>query len=153
MQDTIGKGLNKFQDSIDKNKKKLDTMKEISKFNDMTKKISDQKTNLLIELGNATYYKFRNGKIEDFELIKICERFIELDTIIYTNKKKVNELSKSEDLKCSCGMKLEVDNTFCGNCGSKVEILKESDDINCSICECKIPNNSKFCPCCGSKRY
>lgn len=152
MQDTIGKGLNKLQDSIDKNKNKLDTIKEVSRLNDITKKVSEKKTNLLIELGNATYLKFREGKIEDYELQSICNKFVVLDSMIYKNKRKIDELSQSKDIRCSCGMQLDESIKFCGNCGNKVEKLVQINNTICRICEEEIPNNSRFCPCCGNRR-
>ena len=109
-------------------------------------------TNLLIELGNATYLKFREGKIEDYELQSICNKFVVLDSMIYKNKRKIDELSQSKDIRCSCGMQLDESIKFCGNCGNKVEKLVQINNTICRICEEEIPNNSRFCPCCGNRR-
>lgn len=153
VEDTIGMGLSKIQDGLDKSKNKVGSMKEISKLNKTIEDISAKKAEVLLEVGMNVYKKVREGIIKDEEIIEKCKNIVGFDYIIYDNKIKIEELKKvNEGFTCSCGKTLTYEDKFCGGCGNKVEIPVENIEyVTCNNCEMNINSDLNFCPCCGIK--
>lgn len=154
VENTIGSGLSKIQETLDKSKNKVVEMKEVSKINKTIEDLNIKKSELLLEIGIDTYKKVRAGIIQDDEIAEKCKRIVGFDYILYDNKKKLDVLKKeAEGFACSCGNKLTYEDKFCGDCGKKVEIPveDESDTIICNNCEMEINYNVNFCTCCGIK--
>lgn len=153
VQNTIGMGLSKLQDGIDKSKSKVDLMKEISKMNKTIEDISAKKADAILEIGLMCYQKIREGSLEDKEIKEKCESITGFDYIIYDNKRKIYEISKiDKGFLCECGNNVSQEDKFCGACGKKIEEkIEEFNYIVCNNCEMSIIENAKFCPCCGMK--
>lgn len=152
-EETIGSGLSKIQDGLDKGKNKVGLMKEISRLNKIIEDANVKKTEVLIELGISAYKKIREELIVDSELVEKSQSIMGFDYIIYNNKRKIENLKiENEGFKCSCGNTLNYQDKFCGGCGKKVEIKSEDIEcITCINCEAEIVSGSTFCPCCGLK--
>lgn len=131
----------------------LDKLKQIEELNNTIKDINSKKAKAILELGIYVYQLLRDGAIKDEDIDKKCEPIIGFDHILYDSKIKVENLRKEIDgYKCDCGATVNYDDKFCGVCGKKVEIPKDTVDyISCSRCFSEIDKNSKYCPCCGIK--
>lgn len=153
VQNTIGMGLSKLQDGIDKSKSKVDLMKEVSKMNKNIEDISAKKADLLLEIGLMCYQKVREGTLEDYEIKEKCKSITGFDYLIYYNKMKIDEISNiNKGFLCECGNSVSQEDKFCGSCGKKIEEkIEECNYIVCNNCEMSIIENAKFCPCCGMK--
>ncbi|MEG0577892.1 MAG: zinc ribbon domain-containing protein [Romboutsia sp.] len=151
IEDTIGRGLSKVQDSFDKSKGKVEMMKEVSRLNKIIEEVNYKKAEVLLAIGMDIHRKVRAGLINDECLIEKCESIVGFDYIVYDSKKKIAELkSLSEGFKCSCGQHLNHEDKFCGGCGKKVEIVTEETNLKvCKNCDASINDNANFCPCCG----
>lgn len=154
VQNTIGMGLSKLQNGIDKSKNKVDVMKEVSKMNKMIEDISAKKADVLLDIGLMCYQKIREGNLYDNEINEKCKSIIGFDYLIYENKRKIEEIkSLDKELLCECGNSITHEDKFCGECGKRVEIsIEEYKYVTCNNCEMDIVEQSKFCPCCGIKR-
>lgn len=153
VENTIGSGLSKVQEKLDKSKNKVVEIREASKLNKAIEEANAKKAELLLEIGINTYKKIREGIIIDEEIAEKCKRIVGFDYILYDNKKKLDELKKeSEGFLCSCGSNVTSDEKFCGSCGKRVEItVEEENTITCNNCEMEIKSDVNFCTCCGIK--
>lgn len=153
VQNKIGTGLSMIQDGLDKNKNKMDSMKEIAKHNKIIEDIQNKKVELLLEIGLMTYQKIRTGDISDKEINEKCKSIVGFDYIIYENQKSIYEIKNSTDgTMCECGAKVSSEDKFCSGCGNKVEIEEDTTQYaNCTNCEMSIPSDVRYCPCCGCK--
>ena len=108
---------------------------------------------LLLEIAILVYERIRKGEIADLELCEACNAITGLDYTIYSNKKKIQEMtSPVTGCTCKCGAKLSVDDKFCNGCGNKIEVeIEEIEYMDCYNCGMEIPNDSRFCPACGYK--
>ncbi len=151
IQNKIGVGIFKFQESIEKNKNKVDALKEIGQLSNSVEELLEKKLEMIIKLGIATHNKIRNGDLKDNDLNEICQYIVGFDYMIYENKKSIEEIRfQNEGITCECGNRLSENIKFCNQCGMKVEKLKNNINlIQCSNCEMNIDNTAKFCPCCG----
>ncbi|MEH7386558.1 zinc ribbon domain-containing protein [Bacillus sp. JJ1521] len=159
LQSKLGEGLSKFQDGIEQGKQKLQVVQEISRLKKEINEASTKKSMVLLEVGQATYQKIRNGEITDPELVELTVKLVGFDHHIYQANKKVAELNSrsadSNSIICSiCQTPNSVDAKFCGGCGAKVEVATKvvlSGEETCVICEEAMPVDANFCPCCGTK--
>ena len=153
VEDKIGRGISKVQDTFNKGKDKVESIKEISRLNKIIEDANDKKTEVLLSIGIDTYSKVRAGLINDVDLLKKCEGIVGFDYIIYNNKKKIEEYETlNEGFVCSCGHHLTPEDKFCGGCGQKVEMIIEEPNLKfCKNCDANISAIAKFCPCCGVK--
>lgn len=153
VQNTIGMGLSKLQDGIDKSKSKVDLIKEVSKINKTIEDISSKKADLLLEIGLMCYQKVREGNLYDNEIDEKCKGIIGFDYLIYENERKIEEINNlDKEFLCDCGNNITPEDKFCGECGKRVEVEIEEDKyFTCNNCEMDILYQAKFCPCCGIK--
>lgn len=153
VENTIGRGLSKIQDGLDKGKNKVEAMKEISKLNKTIDDANSKKAECLLEVGVYVYKLMRQGLVENETLNEKCASIVGFDYIIYDSKKKIDELKKaSEGFACSCGYTLTSEEKFCGGCGKKVELpIENTNNITCNKCDMVIEQGVNFCPCCGVK--
>lgn len=112
-----------------------------------------KKSNVIFNLGLATYEEIRAGKLKNDRLEAICEGIIGFDYIIYNTKLESNKLHNTQlSIQCSCGNELKKTDKFCNECGKKV-ILSEciKNNITCHKCDVVVDKNDVFCGCCGYK--
>lgn len=156
-QSKLGDGLSKISGGIEQGKQKLAIAQEISKLNKILGESSLDKTKVLIELGQVTYRKLREGSLSDEELLSISQSITELDKKQFVTMKKINELNQQNhqsDNGCtSCGTVNSAGDKFCGGCGSKldVEVAVTVEKVPCTHCEEHVAVNATFCNCCGHK--
>ena len=154
-QSKIQKGLNTVQKGIEGGKNKFQTSQEIIALKDMVEENEEKRTNLILSLGELTYGKIRNNKINDDEVNSLAEDILELDKEIFNLLKIIDEKNIEEhSLICECGNLLTPSDRFCKNCGKKVEQISAKDDEEktiCHRCESEILASSKYCNCCGIK--
>lgn len=158
-QSKLETGLSKVQGGLEQGKQKLQIVQEINRLRKEINESSVKKTKVLLEVGQVTYKKMRNGEIVDPQLLSITEQLIAIDQQIYQSNVKVNQLnsrnSDDQGKVCpSCQTTNSVDANFCGGCGGKIEAdikVEISGEATCQKCEEAIPEVANFCPCCGSK--
>lgn len=159
LQSKLGEGLSRVQGGIEQGKLKLQVVQEISKLKKEINETSMKKSKILLELGQSTYKKIRNGEIVDSELSELTRGIVGLDHIVYQSSKKISELHQtnndSDILTCSsCQTPNAVDAKFCGGCGAKMEKEPEADassGISCVNCDEVLSEAANFCHCCGTK--
>ncbi|WP_169891047.1 zinc ribbon domain-containing protein [Litchfieldia alkalitelluris] len=159
LQSKLGEGLSKFQGGIEQGKQKLQLVQEINRLKKEINEVSGKKAKVLLEVGQATYNKIRQGEITDPELVELTEKLVGFDHNIYQSRKKVAELNSTSDnqggITCpSCQTVNSNDAKFCGGCGAKVEAAATVLSVEgepCVKCEESIPHDANFCPCCGTK--
>ncbi len=145
----IGSGINKIQGN-------LQSSQSISQYKKVIQEASLKRTEILIQLGEEVYKKFRVKEIESEELKTQVSSLIELDQKIYQSQLAIAELyAQSKEHSCpQCDAPITEGDRFCGGCGSKVELqVPKSDSATkiCSTCQEKIPETAQFCSCCGVK--
>ena len=145
----IGSGINKIQGN-------LQSSQSISQYKKVIQEASLKRTEILIQLGEEVYKKFRVKEIESEELKTQVSSLIELDQKIYQSQLAIAELyAQSKEHSCpQCGAPITEGDRFCGGCGSKVELQVPKSDAAtkiCSTCQEKIPETAQFCSCCGVK--
>lgn len=159
LQSKLGEGLSKFQGGIEQGKQKLQLVQEINCLKKEINEASMRKAKVLLEAGQVTYSKIRQGEITDPELVGFTEKLVALDREIYEARKLVNELNTKNNgqngVTCSsCQTVNSEDAKFCGGCGAKVEAaakVEVTDGVSCVKCEEIIPQSANFCHCCGTK--
>lgn len=158
LQSKLGEGLSKFQGGIEQGKQKLQLVQEMNRLKKEMNEASMRKAKVLLEVGQLTYSKIRQGEILDSELAEITEKLVGIDREIYESRKMANELqskSSQNGITCSsCQTVNSEDAKFCGGCGEKVEAavnMEVAEGINCVMCEETIPESANFCHCCGTK--
>lgn len=158
LQSKLGEGLSKIQGGLEQSKQKLQVTQEISKLKRSLNELSMEKSKVLLKLGQLTYHKLRSKELSDEELQSIAASIIQLDKEIYQLSKKITQLSKSDQdqLTCSnCGTQNGLNDKFCGGCGAKVEVkpaLNEANGSDCMECGELVPDEAKYCPCCGMRK-
>lgn len=145
----IGSGINKIQGN-------LQTTQSISQYKKVIQEASLKRTEILIQLGEEVYKKFRVKEIESEELKTQVSSLIELDQKIFQSQQAIAEIyAQTKEHSCpQCGAPITEEDRFCGGCGSKVELqVPKSDSATkiCSTCQEKIPETAQFCSCCGVK--
>lgn len=145
----IGSGINKIQGS-------LQSSQAVSMHKKAIQEAGLKRSEILIQLGEELYKKYRNGEFESSELGKKVEALKEFDRKIYEAKQAIAKLqAESTDHHCpNCGVKVTVDDKFCGSCGTKLELYTQEEVTEtkvCSSCEEEIPFDAAFCSCCGTK--
>ncbi len=153
IQDKIGRGLFKIQESIDKGKSKVDVMKETALINKSIEELCEKKLYMLIKLGMTAHKKISEGSLCDEDMKATYKSIVGFDYMICENRKKIEEIIKeNQGFECDCGNILNENIKFCNKCGKKVEKKKEDENHkNCINCDMNIPEESIFCPCCGIK--
>lgn len=158
-QSKLETGLSKVQGGLEQGRQKLQVVQEINRLKKEIQEASVKKSNVLLEVGQATYAKIRNGEIEDPALLTITGQLIALDQQIYQSTMKISQLNsrnqEGQGKVCTtCQTSNGVDAKFCGGCGGKIDAevkVELSVDATCDKCEESIPASAHFCPCCGSK--
>lgn len=154
IQSKFSGGLYKIQDTLNKNKVKVEITGETDKLMKILDDATIKKSNKILELGIAIYNQRRIGNLNEDEIQDICKSIVGFDHIIYNVNQKIEELQKTgSGIICEkCSNELSKDSKFCSVCGSKVELKDyEIEYITCTVCEIKILKENNYCPCCGSK--
>ncbi|WP_110928702.1 zinc ribbon domain-containing protein [Bacillus massiliglaciei] len=157
LQEKIGSGLNKIQDSLQSNKQKLQNAQTASQYKRIIQEEGAKRHDILLQLGEEVYKKLRRNEIQSEEMSGKVTSLIELDKKLYKAQQAVAELQAQSDARFSCGScgaPITPDDKFCGGCGSKVELPKQEETTEqtaCPACEEKISVNAAYCSCCGSK--
>lgn len=156
-QNIIGEGLSKLQGGIEQGKQKLQTAQEINELNKQTNDLNQQKSKILLDLGQLAYYKIRTGQISDIEMSELTKDVFQFDQQIYRSLRQLSEFksSKQQGTICgNCGNSTDGIDKYCGSCGSKVEIQQEiviQGDVECMSCGELAPLHANHCPCCGMR--
>lgn len=120
--------------------------------NEIRKK-THERTEKMIQLGEATYKEIRSGSSEDEQINNLHEQLFKIDMSIVEMKQKVAAIrAQSEKQICECGNEIAEGDLFCGECGSKVvkeEPLDEENSKGCKTCQHQVPITALFCPACG----
>ncbi len=145
----IGSGINKIQGSFQ-------TSQVMSQHKKIIQESGIKRTEILVQIGEEVYKKFRNEELVSAELESKVELLKELDKKIYRAKKAIADLKaqSAEVLTCpECGGNIMQDDKFCGSCGTKLELItdEETETKQCTGCEEEIPVDAVFCSCCGTK--
>ena len=119
----IGSGINKIQGN-------LQSSQSISQYKKVIQEASLKRTEILIQLGEEVYKKFRVKEIESEELKTQVSSLIELDQKIYQSQLAIAELyAQSKEHSCpQCNAPITEGDRFCGGCGSKVELQVPKSD-------------------------
>ena len=127
--------MNSIVNIINKNREKIEEVKEISKLKKIIEKAEDEKIKI-----------FLNSGIKIYEMIR--RNITDWDEIIYGANLNINDISQKENETCECGNILIKGSNFCCNCGKKVD---EEITLKCDHCLNYIDENDVFCGCCGRK--
>ncbi len=115
-------------------------------------KLSLERANKLLKLGEYTYWLVRTGKIDLPELEKNFKEIQDLDKEIFNQTHDVIP-EKEENLCPACKAVMEDPAIkFCGECGLNVEEYYESKVKHCTTCKSIISVVDEYCGICGSKQ-
>jgi len=157
LQSKLGGGLNKIQGSLQQGKLKIQTAQELNQYNKMIAEGLDERTEIILKIGEEVYKKLRSGDLQDESLGELAKDIVFLDQKIFQARKMVeraNESSKEENTCSNCQSKLAPGDKFCGSCGYMVQETEKQEDIEliaCSHCQELVPGNAAFCSCCGNR--
>lgn len=142
----------KFFEGANTVKEKFETSQELSETRAELKKLEDERTNFILELGESAYANFRRKLEED---LPYTDQIIEIDKRIHELLKVIEEKKKeAEERTCECGNPLSPSDKFCKKCGKKVEEEKEVDQedmLACPTCHTLNEEDNNFCISCGNK--
>ncbi len=150
--------VSKLQSGLEDGRSKIQVAQEVSKHRKASKEASEEKAVLLFRLGEVAYRKVRSGEIPTTDFEVFIEKIIIKDKEIFDNQKVIETLSNSQksELLCSnCGANVLQHDKFCGSCGAKVEVEKETESLaltECQTCSTQITTNSTYCPSCGTRQ-
>ncbi len=115
-------------------------------------KLSLERSNKLLKLGEYTYWLIRTGKLDLPEFEKNFEEIQQLDKEIYNETHDV--IPKKEENLCPMCKTLIEDSAikFCGECGLNIEEFYESKVKHCTSCESVISVTDEYCSICGLKQ-
>lgn len=114
------------------------------------KKLRENLTKKLIELGQLTHQMTRTGLVEDEQAIQMSNEISLLEKEIHIAGGKY--VPTKDEMKCpGCLTSYEEGTIFCGNCGQNIKEFYESISDNCKVCGSIVKKDSKFCGVCGSK--
>lgn len=157
LQNKIGGGLNKLQDSLQQGKQKFQIAQELNQFKKVIQDAGMKRAELILQLGEEVYQKLRSGEVHEPKLIDIAQSIMSLDHQIYQSQRSIEDLSQNTEsgFTCKgCGASVTSLDKFCGACGSPIvreEVREDVEKIACSACEESIPASANFCSCCGNK--
>ncbi|AUN13996.1 zinc ribbon domain-containing protein [Paraclostridium sordellii] len=140
--------MNSIVNIINKNREKIEEVKEISKLKKIIEKAEDEKIKIFLNSGIKIYEMIRRNEIEDKKIIDLFDHITDWDEIIYEANLNINDISQKENETCECGNILIKGSNFCCNCGKKVD---EEITLKCDHCLNYIDENDVFCCCCGRK--
>lgn len=156
LQSKFGNGMNKLQEGIEQGKMKLQVAQEMAQLKKITQEKLQEKTEILLELGQTVYMQLRDDEVRIDLLKAIVAPVQELDVAIYNTRRQISNLQRQEQKgQCSCGGPLSLNDKFCGQCGKENELLLQSKNIEkeaCSSCGGQIATEATFCPACGMKQ-
>lgn len=134
----------------------LNGKSELVKTKEINKSINEaeiKKAELLLEIGKLTYEKIRSGELTDLDISDLSDEILELDKLIYNKNTDIEYTAITKEKSvCKCGHIIDINDKFCAECGSKIEIQEESTDyIVCNRCNCELEEDFNYCICCGNK--
>lgn len=126
----------KCKKTINENKAKIDAA-----YLEIGKKVFEEKKI------NDTLMSFINEKIEEIDQMLKSNEELKKEILILNNKK----------LCPNCGAEVEINATFCPQCGKEQEKIEVEQFIpkgkrKCSGCSEIIDDKNEFCPNCGAKK-
>lgn len=114
------------------------------------KKLREELTTKLIELGQLAHEMSRSEKNQDQHLTKISNEICLLEKQIHEASGKY--VPSKEEMKCpGCLTPYGAGVVFCGNCGQNIKEFYETVIANCQTCNSIVNKDSKYCGVCGSK--
>lgn len=114
------------------------------------RKLREDLTKKLIELGQLTHQMARTGLEENQQAVQISKEISMLEKSIH--EASGNHVPNQEEGKCpGCLAPYEAGAVFCGSCGQNIKEFYESMSDNCKVCDSIVKKESKFCGVCGSK--
>ncbi|OLS02613.1 zinc ribbon domain-containing protein [Tissierella creatinophila] len=150
MKSKFFKASSSVQEGLKKGKEKFETSQELNELKLEVRDLQQNRTNHIIELGEAAYFKFRMGKETS---VPFVEEIKVLDKKIFDLLKVIEKKTRIESAKtCECGNPLTLKDKFCKECGKRVEVIEKvdiKDMVECSDCKTINLNNNKYCNCCG----
>ncbi len=115
-------------------------------------KLSLERANKLLKLGEYTYWLIRTGKLELPDYEKSFSEIRELDKEIFNETHSLLP-EKEENICPTCKTPIEDPSIkFCGECGLNIEEFYESKVKHCTSCESIISVTNKYCSICGTKQ-
>jgi Double zinc ribbon len=155
LQTKIGGGLSKLQDGLNQGKTKLQTAQEVSQLKKHASDAASNRMKVINQLGELTYRLLRKGEIQHSDLTEQVERLLPYDLELYQANRALIQMKKeASEHVCECGAPIQVEDTFCGSCGSKVLIAEPPQTLAtqpCELCKEEVPESARFCGCCGLK--
>ena len=120
---------------------------EITGFASVKVKLEDSFYNL----GNSLYEAYKSNPTSNV-YAEFEKQLKEIDVLI--EKKEVYEASVNnrfgKSICPNCKSKIDINNTFCPNCGT-ANFSKNKRDFVCQSCGTKNPDDHEFCGKCGTK--
>lgn len=133
-------------------------MLEINKIKGYITTLSDQKEQMIMEMGKKVYEMYIHEELDLEEIKLACSGIMSIDKKIEEkmDEMKAIEVEEEEILQgmknegsivCTCGQVVPKDAKFCTACGKQ---LKEEKS---NVCQCgnSLPKGAKFCTKCGKK--
>lgn len=113
--------------------------------------LKNEKTALLLELGQVTYYMMRGGDKAEARrtMNRIKSQIIAVDIKIH-NLLDNGYGSGTENICAQCSAPI-YNFRFCPSCGFDNYNSYNKDAVMCRVCNRLITDNSKFCTVCGFK--
>lgn len=147
---TWGEKFNKVtQNAISKSKE----MAEVTKLNIEVGNLVQKKKDICQEIGE--YVLGENLLLEDEHISSLRSKVEELDTMINTDKEKINDI-KNINICPNCGAEVSRDSRFCDKCGTEI-VRKTSEDTGkpakvCPNCGQPLEDGALFCGNCGTRQ-
>ncbi|GEL77126.1 zinc ribbon domain-containing protein [Tenuibacillus multivorans] len=117
-----------------------------------TVRLQRKKAELLTKLGESIYYQYRIGNLYSEELKEIGEQIASLDQQLYQYYIKENSERTNLGHRCVCGHLAERHNTYCSECGRKLEFPEEEEQEKCDECGNEVNSQVQFCHACGTRQ-
>lgn len=114
------------------------------------RKLKEELTSKLIELGQLAHEMSRNGNAGNDQMLGISNEIYALERSIHLEGG--NYIPSREEQKCpSCLTPHESGAVFCGNCGQNIVEFYQATIESCQVCDSIVNKEANYCGICGSK--
>lgn len=115
------------------------------------RKVKEELTIKLLDLGQLAHEMARNKNIKDEQVLQISNEICMLEKQLH--EASGNYIPAKDEMKCpSCLSPHEEGVVFCGNCGQNIKEFYETTIDICQTCNSIVNKESKYCGVCGSNR-
>ena len=153
VQNKLGGGLNKIQDSLQQGKQKLQHAQEMNQLLSSQNVLREKRFEQVVKIGELTLQELHTGHSSKEKIYELKNSIQDLDQQIYSYGQKLEEFRKQQDNGHSCpkcGNGVSDQDKFCGSCGERVVIPVEQElTKTCGVCHTFVTDEAVYCPCCG----